>query len=102
MKKSFLIELFQDQNKVILLILVIALIFFLTMQFQLSFSPLLKRTIFLTDETVFIAAHPLKLSSTEIFMYLISTEIRVDKDFQPDNFSNQKLLKTQTLKNSLA
>lgn len=105
MKKSsltFLTELFQDQNKTILLILEIVLIFFLSMQFQLSFNPLLKRTIFLTDETVLVAAHPLWLSSTEIFIYLIFTEIRVDKDFQPVNFSNQKLLKTQTLKNSLA
>lgn len=102
MKKSFLIKLFQDQNKVILLILVIVLIFFISMQFQSSFSRLLNRTIFLTDETVLVAGHPLWLSSTEIFTYLISTEIRIDKDFQPVNFSYQNLLKTQTLKNSLA
>lgn len=68
------------------------------MQFRLSFSPLLKRTIVSIDETVLLA---LWLSSMEIFMYLISTDIRVNKDFQPVNFSNKKLLKTR-LKNSLA
>lgn len=73
------------------------------MQFRLSFSPLQKRTIFFTDETVLLAAQPLWLSSTDILTYLISTEIRGDKDFQHVNFLFEKLLKkTQTLKNSLA
>lgn len=71
------------------------------MQFQLSFSPLLKRTVFFTDERVLLTARPLWLSSTETSIYLISTEIRVDKYFQPDNFSNQKLLKNRLSKIAL-
>lgn len=68
------------------------------MQFRLLSSPLLKRTIVFTDETVLLA---LWLSSMEIFMYPISTDIRVNKDLQPVNFTNQKLLKNR-LKNRLA
>lgn len=63
-------------------------------------SVLYWRGLFSLQMKVLSAAQPWWLSLTDIFMYLIFTEITAD-NFQPVNFSNLKLLKTRLSKTAL-